>query len=86
VFPVPISAHSLWQGARQEVLNEQLQSASFSQRLEVIGWQKDPPTFVKWTRESRAEKEPCVWCQVLALTLPRTKPEFAVSTTRQSVQ
>ena len=56
MFPVPISAHSLWQGAGQEVLNEQLESGSFSQRLEVIVWQKDPPTFVKWTRESREEK------------------------------
>ena len=56
MFPVPISAHSLWHGTGQEVLNEQLESGSFSQRLEVIVWQKDPPTFVKWTRESREEK------------------------------
>lgn len=56
MFTIPISAHSLWQGAGQEVLNEQLESGSFPQRLEVMVWQKDPPTFVKWTRESRKEE------------------------------
>lgn len=85
MFLIRISAHSLWQRAGQEVLNEQLESGSFSQRLEV-SLAKGSTNIHETDQGEQGREEPYVWCQVLPLTFSITKPELAVSTTRQCAQ
>lgn len=84
MFTIPISAHSLWQGAGQEVLNEQLRVRLLSSKA-WNGLAEGSTNICERDTEEQEGEDPSLWCQVLPLMFPITEPDLAILTTSQSV-
>lgn len=83
MFTIPISAHSLWQGVGQEVVNEQLESGSFPPWSH--GLAEGSTNVCEMDTGEQGREEPSLWCQVLPLMFPVTEPDPAILTTSQSL-